>query len=435
MHKNVDMPQSDNNRCLKFIHAADLHLGSPLSGIASIDSDIKALLSRAGYAAYERIIETAINHAVDFVLIAGDIYESANQRIAEQLRFHKGLERLDRAGISVYIVCGNHDPAHAWSQEIVWPESVHFLSSFTPERVLHEHNGVSIAAIVGMSHSKGNVTENLALRYPDREDDWPCTIGMLHCTIGTNTGHDPYAPCSLQDLVGKGYDYWALGHIHKPSVLQAQSPAIVYAGIPQGRDIGECGSRGCYLVTIDSDADIQTEFIETAAVVWQEATVSIDGINSLDELRQEIEACIEDIRHKNTVETAICRLTLTGRGEVHRDLIPEGALQDLSEFFREQECATDHVVYVERFIDQTALPLDRKLLMQRGDLVADVVSLSEHMQQNGEIPKELAEELGHLFEMYRRRGILKEIDETELRALIQGAETYLLDHLMQGDCS
>jgi hypothetical protein len=188
-------------------------------------------------------------------------------------------------------------------------------------------------------------------------------------------------------------------------------------------------------VTIDSDADIQIEFVETAAVVWQEITVSIDGIGSLDELRKEIESCIEEIRPENMVEAAICRLTLTGRGEVHRDLVQEGALNDLSEFFREQECATEHAVYVERFIDQTALPLDRKMLMQRGDLVADVVALSEHMQQNGEIPKELAEELGYLFEMYRRRGILKEIDETELRALIQGAETYLLDHLMQGDCS
>lgn len=433
MQKTIDMPQPGHDQCLKFIHTADLHLGSPFSGIASMDTDVRALLSRAGYDAYERIIGAAIEHAVDFVLIAGDIYESANQRIAEQLRFHKGLERLDAAGISVYIVCGNHDPAHGWSREIVWPESVHFLSSDTPEQIFHEKNGVPVAAIIGMSHSKGNVTENLALRYPDRDNDWPCTIGVLHCTIGTNTGHDPYAPCSLQDLAGKGYDYWALGHIHKPSVLQKQRPAIVYAGNPQGRDIGESGSRGCYLVTIRPDEDIRTEFIETASVVWQEATVSIDNIGTLDELRRMIEACIEEIRNENTTEAAICRLTLTGRGDVHRDLVQVDALKDLSEYFREQECATTNAVYVERFIDKTALTLDRNIIMQRGDLVSDVVSLSEQMQQTGEIHEALAKELDELFEQYRRKGILKEIDETELCELVRAAETYLLDHLVQGD--
>lgn len=433
MQDNIDMPQPGHDRCLKFIHTADLHLGSPFSGIGSIDADVSALLSRAGYDAYERIIEAAIDHAVDFVLIAGDIYESANQRIAEQLRFHKGLERLYTAGISVYIVCGNHDPFNGWSREIVWPESVHFLSADAPEQIFHEKNGVPVAAIIGMSHPKGNVTENLALRYPERDNDWPCTIGVLHCTIGTNTGHDPYAPCSLQDLATKGYDYWALGHIHKPSVLQKQNPTIIYAGIPQGRDIGESGSRGCYLVTVRPDTDIQTEFIQTASVVWQEATVSIDDIGTLDELRQKIETRIEDIRNENTAEAAICRFTLMGRGDVHRDLIQEGALRDLSEFFHEQECTTTNAVYVERFIDKTALTLDRKMLMQRGDLVSDVVALSEQMQQTGEINEELTTDLGGLFDQYRRTGVLKEIDETELRELIREAETYLLDHLMQGD--
>ncbi|WAI00531.1 metallophosphoesterase family protein [Methanogenium organophilum] len=435
MQEKIDMTQPDSNKCLKFIHTADLHLGSPFSGIARMDKDIAELLSHAGYGAYERIIETAIDNAVDFILIAGDIYESQNQRIIEQLKFHKGLERLDAAGISVYIICGNHDPARGWSKEIVWPKSVHFLRSDRPELIWYEKNGVPKAMIIGMSYPRETVAENLARRYPDREDDWPFTIGLLHCTIGTNTGHDPYSPCSLQDLAGKGYDYWALGHIHKPSVLQKDSPAIVYAGIPQGRDIGESGPRGCYLVTTHSDADIRTEFIETASVVWQEAPVSIDDISSLDELRREIETRIEEIRSENTACAVICRITLTGRGDVHRDLVQEGALQELSEFFREQEAGMDNAVYVERFIDATAFPVDREMIMQRGDLIADVLAISEQMQKTGEIDEELTEELGGLFEKYHGKGVLKEIDEEELSALICEAETYLLDHLIPGDRS
>lgn len=432
------MGQPESERWLTFIHTADLHLGSPFSGIARMDADIAAHLSRAGYDAYERIVDIAIEQAVDFVVIAGDIYESANQRIAEQLRFHAGLERLAAAGIAVYICCGNHDPAKGWSQEIVWPDAVHFFSSQTPEEVWHERDGVPVAVIAGMSYPKRDVTENLALRYPERADDWPFTIGMLHCTIGTNTGHDSYAPCSLSDLTEKGYDYWALGHVHKPAVLQEESPAIVYAGIPQGRDIGEAGPRGCYLVTVDRGADVRTEFIETASVVWQEAEVSIDGIATPDELRRKIETRIEEIRREeihteNAACAVICRITLTGRGDVHRDLVQEGALQDLSEYFCEQEAGMENAVYIERFIDTTTLPIDRDAVMQRGDLVADVLSISEQMQQTGAVDAALAEELNGLFEKYRRKDVLTEIGEEELIALVREAETYLLDHLLPGD--
>ena len=427
------MEQPDPDRCLKFIHTADLHLGSPFSGIGRMDADVAAQLSRAGYDAYERIVDIAIEQAVDFVVIAGDIYESANQRIAEQLRFQKGLDRLSAAGIAVYICCGNHDPAKGWSQEIVWPEHVHFFSSRKPDVVWHERDGLPVAVIAGMSYPKRDVTENLALRYPERADDWPFAIGLLHCTIGTNTGHDPYAPCSLADLTGKGYDYWALGHIHKPAILQEESPAIVYAGIPQGRDIGEAGPRGCYLVTVSPGADVRIEFIETASVVWQEAEVSIDDIGTLDELRRMIEGRIEEIRRDMAADTAICRVTLTGRGEVHRDLVQEGALQDLSEYFCEQEAGMENAVYIERFIDTTTLPIDRDAVMQRGDLVADVLAISEQMQQTGAVDAALAEELDGLFEKYRRQDVLTEIGEEELSALVREAETYLLDRLMQGD--
>ncbi|MEA2034858.1 MAG: hypothetical protein U9N40_05145, partial [Euryarchaeota archaeon] len=176
-----------------------------------------------------------------------------------------------------------------------------------------------------------------------------------------------FRQCPGEHVLVQGYDYWALGHIHKPAVLQEQSPAIVYAGIPQGRDIGEAGPRGCYLVTVDRSADVhvRTEFIETASVVWQEATVSIDGIGTPDELRRTIETRVEEIHRDNPADAVICRITLTGRGGVHRDLVSEGALQDLSEYFCEQEAGMENAVYIERFIDKTALPIDREAVLMR----------------------------------------------------------------------
>jgi len=429
------MPKSGNNEYLKFIHTADLHLGSPFSGIAQMDEEIAAMLSHASYIAYKRIIDTAIENKVDFIIISGDIYDSQNQRIIEQLKFHKGLERLDAAGISVYITCGNHDPSQTWSKEIQWPESVYFLQSYEPEIKFFEKDGERLATIVGMSYRTNAITENLTLRYPERGGDWPFTIGSLHCTLGTNTGHDPYSPCSLHDLIVKGYDYWALGHIHKPSVIQRSNPAIVYPGIPQGRDIGESGPRGCYMVTVDSDSNIQTEFIETASVLWREVMISIDNIDSIDELRQKIECRLEEIRAENVTGATICRVTLTGRGAVHRELVKEGAKQELLQFFLEEETITGNAVLIERFIDNTALPIDRETIMQREDLIGDILVISEHMQQSGEIEEALLAELDTLFQNYRASTYLREIQEEELRELIKEAETYLLDNLIVEDLS
>jgi len=435
MAKKKVKPESKKKEYLQFIHTADLHLGSPFRGISRMDEDIASLLSHASYGAYDHIVETAIENEVDFVLISGDIYDSQNQRIIEQLKFHKGLERLNNAGIPVYIICGNHDPSAAWSKEINWPESVHFLSSDEPEIKYFEKDGEQLATIVGMSYRTAAITENLAIDYPERKGEWPFTIGLLHCTLGTNTGHEPYSPCSISDLVKKGYDYWALGHIHKPSVIQGSSPAIVYSGIPQGRDIGEAGSRGCYLVTVDSDSNIQTNFVETANVLWKEVEIPIDNIDSINELRQEIENYLEKIRADNNNAATICRITLTGRGEVHRELVKEKAKEDLLKYFLEQETILENSVLIERFIDTTSLPIDRDAIMQREDLIADILSISDQMQQSGEFDENLIEDINTLFDHSRVSGKIKEIGNEELRELIKEAETYLLDNLIMEDLS
>ena len=435
MAKKSDAPQSKSEDHLKFIHTADLHLGSPFSGIAQMDEEVATLLSQASYDAYEQIIETAIENEIDFLLISGDVYESENKKIIEQLKFHKGLERLDAAGIAVYIICGNHDPAQGWSKEIQWPKSVHFLQADKPEIQVFKKKGKQLATIVGMSYRTNTITDNLALRYPEREDSWPFTIGMLHCNLGTNTGHDPYSPCSIHDLAEKRYDYWALGHIHKPSIIQESSPAIIYPGIPQGRDIGESGRRGCYMVSVDTDSNIQTEFIETASVLWQEVEIPIDAIDTIHELRQEIENSIEEHRAENPNGMTICRVTLTGRGPVHRELIREGAKEGLLQFFMEQETISDNAVLIERFIDTTSLPIDREKIMHREDLIADIVAISENIQTSGEVDEALLKDIDVLFQNYKVGKNLLDISEDEFIELVKEAETYLLDNLISEDLS
>lgn len=424
-----------NEGYLKFIHTADLHLGSPFSGISNMDEELAQSLSNAGYAAYDRIIDLAIENEVDFLLISGDIYDSQNKRIREQLKFHKGLERLEQHGINVYIICGNHDPYTAWSKEIKWPDSVHFFQTGNPEVIEYQKNGISLANIVGISYRINSVTENLTEDYPEREQGWPFTIGMLHCNLGYDTDHHPYSPCSIEDLKKKGYNYWALGHIHKPSIINENNPTIIYSGIPQGRDIGETGPRGCYLVTVYDDENIKSEFIETSEIIWRDDTLSIEKMDSLDELRQLIENHLEDIRSENPDIKTICRIKLIGKGRVHKDLAIHGAIQELQEYFIEQENYLNNRVLIEKFIDSTSLPIDREKIMKREDLVADIITISEEMQKSGETDPKLLDEISELFGNYRLKNILLEIEGDEMAELVRDAETYLLDNLIQEDLS
>jgi exonuclease SbcD len=414
-----------SSNTLTFIHTADLHLGSPLTGIRAMDEHMAEKLVQASYRAFNRIVDQALRDEVDFLLIAGDLYDSQRQQIYDQLTLLHALERLNDHNIPVYIACGNHDPYSAWSQSIQWPENVHILADDRPDVVFFEKNGVRKAAIVGMSYPRSSVWENLAATFPEKETDWPFTIGLLHGTLGSSTGeHVSYAPCSEEDLTTRGYDYWALGHIHMPTVVRPADPAIIYPGIPQGRDIGESGPRGCYHVAVRADGTIEPIFVETAEICWEDAALSIDGIDTLDDLDTAILETLDEIREKRSGRQVCCRLTLTGRGEVHRSLREKGAADGLADHLREVEPE----VYIDRITDRTALPIDRETLARREDLVGDILRISDDLQQD----PHAAETLMPLFQDLaddKRGKKCDPLSPKEIPDLIREAETYLLDLL------
>ncbi|TAJ43980.1 metallophosphoesterase family protein [Methanofollis fontis] len=410
---------------LTFIHTADLHLGSPLTGIRAMDENMAEKLTQASYRALDRIVDLAIRDEVDFVLIAGDLYDSKRQQIYEQLKLLHALERLDSHGILVYIACGNHDPHSAWSRSLKWPKNVHIMAEDGPEVVFFEKDGERKAAIVGVSYPRSSVWENLAATFPEKEDDWPFTIGLLHGTLGSSTGeHVSYAPCSEEDLAARGYDYWALGHIHKPAVVHQTYPTIVYPGIPQGRDIGESGPRGCYYVVVRPDGTIEPTFVETAEICWEDTILSIEGIETLDELDSAILEALDEIREERGGRQVCCRLTLTGRGEVHRPLREKKAAEGLADHLREVEPE----VYIDRITDNTALPIDRETLVQREDLVGDILRISDGLQQNPHAAETLKPLFQDLFTDKRGKKC-DPVSPEEIPDLFREAETYLLDLL------
>ena len=225
---------------MRFIHASDLHIDSPLRGLDRYEGAPVDRLRTATRGALERLVDKAISEHVDFVLLAGDIYDQDWQDFHTGLFFREQMVRLDRAGIRVYIVQGNHDAQGVISRQLGLPSNVTVFSSRTAETVRIDELSV---AIHGRSFPNRAVDEDLVPTYPAAVPGF-FNIGMLHTSLTGRVGHDTYAPTDVATLVTKGYDYWALGHVHAREVV-SESPRIVFPGNVQGRHANETGAKGC----------------------------------------------------------------------------------------------------------------------------------------------------------------------------------------------
>lgn len=433
MPKKSDKSRVRDDNLIKFVHTADLHLGSPLASISGREDQVASQLARATFQGFENIVDLCIQEKVDFLLISGDIYDSADRGVYEQLTFRKYLQRLSESGIPVYLAFGNHDPLEGWAAHIDWPKNVHVMRGDGPERVLFTGSNGREVAIVGMSYQKGETYENLAVQFPNKEGDWPFTIGMLHCTLGAGAGHEPYSPCSLKDLIQRGYDYWALGHIHKPTVVQRNRPTVVYSGNPQGRDIGERGARGCYLVSVDDKHNVNAQFIETASIRWEDVEISIDEAETENDLYERIGDTLSSLRESSGGQGVLCRLKLTGRGGVHAWLIREDTIPQILQWFGDNEKGKRDFVLLEWIIDRTEPPIDREQVAKRADIVGDIVQITDDILDSDEALLALQPVLADLFESVKGRKYTIGPDLEELKELVREAETYLLDQFVGDD--
>lgn len=422
--------KTSKNKLFSFIHTADLHLDSPFIGIYEINQELRESLVNATFEAYDTIIDLCIEKEVDFLLIAGDVYDSANKSLYAQLKFIKGLDRLSNAGIQTIIAHGNHDPLNGWSATLNWPKDVHIMSGDTIDSIQLEKDETHVVTIIGTSYPAQHIWTNLAQKFPKRENNEVFTIGLLHCMVGSSTEHDPYAACTMQDLKDLDYDYWALGHIHVPSVINETNPVVVYSGNPQGRHIKEAGPRGCYLVTVDTKNEISKEFIETDTIRWYVEDISIEGMESEEDLILQIRECIDTILDGADGRSVICRFILTGRGPLHRTLTKEGIIDDILQYIREEENLGSQFVWVERLVNNTSMPIERSILLERKDFVGDIVRIVDEICQDEKSLESLKTSLGPLFKSAKGRKVIKDIDKEELMGLVHRAEGLLLDNIM-----
>ena len=409
----------------RFIHAADLHLDSPFRGLTEVAPTLQTLLRDATLQAFDNIVDLCLKRHVDFLLIAGDVYDARDRSLRAVTRLRRSFERL--GSTPAFLCHGNHDP---WDGTLSWPANVCVFGTESVEAKPVFRDGQEIARVYGISYPTEKIVENLALKFR-RDADAPWAIGLLHANVGGNPNHGNYAPCQLDDLKQSGLDYWALGHVHTRQVLHERDPVIVYPGNPQGRHVNETGPRGCYVVDVDAAGYVEYEFVPVDVVRWDDQIISIEGIRDMEELVQCVDDRVQALQREHQREGMIVRWQLQGRGELHRELSRPGRLDELLAVVRERWGAGPGFVWTESFIDNTDPEIDRAALLQEENLLGDFLRLAETDDET--TLEEFRRAMGEVFDDPRIRRFMDAPTDEQLREWIRAAERLGIDRLLKGN--
>jgi exonuclease SbcD len=401
---------------LRFVHAADLHLDSPFRGVGSASAALKERLQSATLKALRRVIDHTIHCKADFLIIAGDIYDSKDRNLRALVAFRNEMERLAERNVPVFIVHGNHDPLNGWGSGFKLPPNVvTFGSEADTEPFLRR--GREAAQITGVSYMRERVTDNLASSLKPH-DGAPYSIAVLHANVGHQRGHADYAPASVEELLAAGFHYWALGHVHTASVLAENPAMVVYPGNTQGRNPRETGPRGCYQVDVDAHGRAHLEFVDTSIARWKHIELSIANLNSMDQL---VDSMLAQAREAAASFDGpmVTRCTIRGNGPLHRDLQRDDMNEELAEIL-------GSTVIAESVRIATGPEIDFESLARTETMVSDFLRLTERALDDPEMRQRLADTLEPL---YRRRD-MPVIDDARLREWIERASSLGVDLLL-----
>jgi DNA repair exonuclease SbcCD nuclease subunit len=357
---------------VRFLHLADLHLGSQLKTQHQQSRESKEILDSAVYTAVERLFDVAIEEAVDFVIVAGDLYDADARSVKANSVLKEQFERLADQDIPAYVTYGNHDPVGSATTYVDLPDNVHEFDHEEPEEFLYPDPESPEARIWGQSYRDRHESRSMYRRFTPSDERLP-NIGVLH--TGLNPDGRRYVPVGRGKLEKKDdIHYWALGHIHKSRVFTNEQP-ISYPGIPQGRQITEPGLGGGYLVELDSDGAADIEFVPTSPVVWQtvDVDVSSEDVESIPDLQRVVERAADDLSAPTDlfenldvavrdpawgVDGYICRWRLTGNGPAHETLSrDEEAIHELTRRLRQQLMSRKTFIWTEAVRETTGPPV------------------------------------------------------------------------------
>lgn len=377
----------------KFIHAADIHLDSPLRGLARYDGAPVERIRGATRQAFKNLVDLAISEEVDLLLIAGDLYDGDWKDYNTGLFFASEMTKLREAGIRVFIIAGNHDASSQISRQLRMPDNVVRLSTKKPQTIVLDDFGV---AIHGQGFARAAVTENLSAAYPNAVTGL-FNIGMLHTCATGREGHETYAPCTVEGLLSKGYDYWALGHVHKREVL-CDNPPIIFPGNIQGRHIRETGAKGCTLVTVDEGRINLVEYRALDVLRWSLQDLDVTGLDSSEEVVDAVCSAVKAQMDDSDGRLLALRLRIFGLCRAHSEL-----MLHTNRWVNEMRMAATDVsggnVWIEKIRIQTQSRSSFDEMMKRDDAIG---GLLRSIQQIGADDEEFLSILGE-FQDFRRK--------------------------------
>ncbi len=414
-----------------FIHAADLHLGAPFRGLRDLSPTWSDRMVAAIPEAFDRMVSAAVERRVDFVVMAGDIFDASHPSYADFRRFFDGMAVLDKAGIPVYLCTGNHDPYTSWKSDFgELPASAFLFPADKPGYFAYQRDGRPLVLLGGRGYYNQSVSpdEDIAagITRTNAERSLGCSapfgVGVLH----TGLNLDPTkAPTDPSNLLKSGMDYWALGHIHQPWQDSSRNPRLAFSGCIQGRDIKETGPRGCYQVTLRQGEDNRAEFIPCAGVVWQRLDVDVSACTTLVEVHDAIMRQLFAANGSAQCEEMVERITLTGRSGLHQVLRQPGVVDDLRSNINDSYPA----FFCDALIDRTRPVFDREALARDGLFPAAVLRQSQAMASQPDAMRAFLQE-----EFLEKNISMPASCDSDVEGLRQQAEDLVLD-LLEGDRS
>ena len=372
----------------RFLHTADIHLDSPLKGLEVHEDAPVDNIRGATRRAFDNLIDLAVEERVDFLVISGDLYDGDWKDYNTGLFFAGRMGRLNWAGIKVFIVSGNHDAASQITRAMPLPENVFLFSASKPQSVKLEEFGVTIH---GQSYSSRAVTENLALCYP-HADPHSFNIGLLHSSLTGREGHENYAPCTLDDLKSRGYDYWALGHVHQREIV-SEDPWVVFPGNIQGRHIKETGPKGAALITIEDGHISAVEERDLDVLRWSLCQLDLSDYENSDSVYGAVRQVLEQELDQADGKPLALRLVLTGESPIHTQLLDHTA--QWTEEFRGIAASLGDV-WLERVRFRTRRKMHPGIVLSEDTPVAGLLRSIKTLELDSETLLRLVPELSAL---------------------------------------
>ncbi|HVL56033.1 MAG TPA: DNA repair exonuclease [Burkholderiaceae bacterium] len=376
---------------MKFIHAADIHLDSPMAGLSAHDEAPVELLRTATRSAFRNLIDCALAEQVDFVLLPGDVFDTAWRDFNTGMFFVREMARLNAANVRAFVLRGNHDAEHEMTRSLPLPPNVHVFRADRPDTRQIVVGDLKVA-IHGQSFRQAATTQNLAAAYAPVEG---ClNIAMLHTALEGHAAHAHYAPCTLDQLRNLGMHYWALGHVHEWDVL-SEAPWVAFSGNLQGRNVRECGPRGALLVRCEHGELQRPDRLLVDVVRWQLARIDVSAATTRAEVVAQVGEFLEQLLSDADGRPLACRVVLTGRSPAHAELFGQALALRADLVAQAMIVDRDHL-WIEGIRVETQPVLESATIAARADALADLQALLANASADPQFVSSLARDFDPL---------------------------------------